>query len=112
MKKSAENNDGCREIRMLTKFFCDEVHGSWGRELLSSNTCRFMPSATTSFSALYATGNPPMERRQFRDASQGREENEAQGFTQLDNRSKVVRVDAVIPSSEIAPTKQSKKRQI
>ena len=96
-KKGAENNDGCREIRMLTKFFCEnEVHASWGRGTLKQKR---LPVHAVS-------GD------KFRGASQGREENEAQGFTQLDNRSKVVRVDGAIPPSEIAPTKQSKKRQI
>lgn len=52
------------------------------------------------------------ERRKFSVALQGCEENEAQGFTQLDDRSKVVRIDAVISPSEVASAKQSKKRQI
>jgi hypothetical protein len=45
-------------------------------------------------------------------ALQGCEENEAQRFTQLDDRSKVIRLDAVISPSEITSAKQSKKRQI
>ena len=49
---------------------------------------------------------------EFRVALQGCEENEAQGFTQLDDRSKVVSIDEAISPSEIAPAKQSKKRQI
>jgi hypothetical protein len=49
---------------------------------------------------------------EFSVALQGCEENEAQGFTQLDDRSKVVSIDEAISPSEIAPAKQSKKRQI
>ena len=98
-----------------------------------------MPSAPTSFTAMYASANPPRIRSsappkalaplqtpkvmqavtddlhggdgEFSVALQGCEENEAQGFTQLDDRSKVVRIDAVISPSEIAPAKQRKKRQ-
>src|SRR5262245_2766942 len=98
-----------------------------------------MPSAPTSFTAMYAAANPPRIRRsappkalaplqgpkvtqavtydlhgggggEFSVALQGCEENKAQGFTQLDDRSKVVRIDAVISPSEIAPAKQRKKR--
>ena len=89
-----------------------------------------MPSAPTSFNAMNAAANPPRIRGsappkalapvtydlhggggEFSVALQGCEENEAQGFTQLDDRSKVVRIDAVISPSEIAPAKQRKKRQ-
>ena len=53
-----------------------------------------------------------MGRRRVRVALQGCEENEAQGFTQLDDRSKVVSIDEAISPSEIAPAKQSKKRPV
>jgi hypothetical protein len=48
----------------------------------------------------------------FGVALQGGKEKETQGFTKLDNGSEIVGVDKPIAPSEIAPAKQSKKRQI